>query len=230
MRLNPLTQTLNLSVPSYTVADALGRQANIAQVLTNPLGANPRDVLELTVLGPPSYCGALDFPLLTVTLSSVACAAQQDPDTVLVSLGSNDALQVLTFGVAAPTNPSDFRNQYHQMMTQLQATGARIIVANVPDVTLLPYLWTQANFRQRCHFSAVTPNPADYLVPNLVDPTSSGDVCTSYQVRTPGQIGRVRGATAAYNGIIAEEARMATPSCSTPMRYSTTSLLPMASR
>src|SRR5579875_3283200 len=36
VRLNLATQTLNLSVPSYTVANALSRQADVAQVLTNP--------------------------------------------------------------------------------------------------------------------------------------------------------------------------------------------------
>lgn len=205
LRLNPGTQTLNLSVPSYTVADANGRQADILQVLLNPLGANPQDILELTVLGPPSYCGALDFPLFKVTLSSAACAVQQHPQTILVSLGSNDALLTLLVGIP-PTTKASFQASYDQLMTTLRQTNARMILANVPDITLLPYLWTQQNFAARCGYLPQTQLPTDYVVPNLTDPSASGDVCTNYIVRSADLVNQAKSIVKDYNDIIKSEA------------------------
>ncbi len=209
LRLNPEIQTLNLSVPSYTVADANGRTANILQVLTNPLGANPQDILELTVLGFPSFCGALDFPLVTVTLSSVACAVQQHPQTILVSLGSNDALLTLLLGIP-PTTKESFQASYHQMITTLQQqTSARIMVSNVPDLTLIPYLWTQQNFQARCGYLPKTQLATDYVVADLTDATASGDVCTSYFVRSAELVNQTKSMVDEYNKIIKHEAQSA---------------------
>jgi lysophospholipase L1-like esterase len=207
-RLYPSAPTLNFSVPSYTVADALGRQVDLYQVLTNPLGANPQDVLAFTVLGVPNSCGVLLPIPLKVTLSSVDCAVQAQPKTILVSLGSNDALQSLTFGVD-PTPEDAFRASYHELISRLDRTNARMILANVPDITLLPYLWSRADFIDRCGSSALPAGTKsnDFLVPNLVDPRTSGDVCTSPVVRSKQSVQAARHAAAKFNKIISDEAK-----------------------
>jgi lysophospholipase L1-like esterase len=202
LRLNILTQTLNLSVPSYTVADALGRQADAAQVLINPLGANPQDILELAVLGPPVYCGAIGLPLLKVTLSSVNCAVQLHPDTIMVSLGNNDALQQLTFG-APPTAPSAFGDSYHKVITKLKSTHARIMLVNIPDVTRIPFLVPAAVFNANCNA-----NITGYAVPNIITPNPNvpvGDICQNYQVRSAQDVQAASDTIKAYNEKIQAE-------------------------
>ncbi|MFL6452046.1 MAG: SGNH/GDSL hydrolase family protein [Bryobacteraceae bacterium] len=212
-RANPFAKTLNFSVPSYTVADALARQVDLVQLLTNPQGANAQDVLAFTVLGLPNSCGALlapsggvlDLPPGKVTLSSVDCAVQAHPDTILVSLGSNDALQALTFGYD-PTSEGAFKASYHEVISRLKVTNARMMLANVPDVTNIPFLWTREAFTERCHAAPNTPNPTDYVVPDLTNPSASGDICDKYVGRSLELVQKAKSAAVAYNQIIAKEA------------------------
>jgi len=203
VRLNNGKQTLNLSVPSYTVADALGREANVAQVLTNPLGADIRDILELTVLGPPSYCGAVGLPSNKVTLSSVDCAVQLRPDTILVSLGNNDALQQLTFQ-APPTPLDDFARSYDCVLKKLKTTNARIILATIPDVTLIPFLIPASAFNAQCGTTL-----SDYVVANILNPDPRypvGDLCHNYLPVSAEQVQTASNAVKEYNDFIWKKA------------------------
>jgi lysophospholipase L1-like esterase len=121
-------------------------------------------------------------------------------------LGSNDALQALTFGVD-PTPEDVFRASYHELISELKQTHARMILANVPDVSLIPYLWTPADFTDRCGTSPAGAKPNDYLVPNLVDPNNSGDVCDKPVIRSKQSVQAARHAAAKFNKIIADEAK-----------------------
>lgn len=198
LRLNPFNQTHNVSVPSYTVADALEKTIVYSQVLANPTYA-----LALAVYG-VSLCGVRDFSLSSVTISSVDCAVQLKPDTILVSIGSNDALQSLTFGIP-PTSHRDFLRAYHKLVTALNQTDAQIMLANVPDVTATPYLWTRATFRGHC--GRVPATAGNYFVVNLVDPThASADICTNYVPLPDSLVVAAQLAVDDYNTTIASEA------------------------
>src|SRR6266852_5391250 len=179
-RENPLVQTLDLSVPGYTVADALARSINITNV------TNPIDGMALQVLGFPGLatnsppCGALGFQNGILTLSEVACALQLQPKTILISSGNNDALQSLTL-CAMPTPPVQCAASYSILLGALASTGAKIVVSNIPDVTSVPFLVPAPAFQASCHFLPAGVTAADFLVPNLVDQTqSSFNICSSY--------------------------------------------------
>jgi lysophospholipase L1-like esterase len=206
-RENPTVQTLNLSVPGYTVADALSRSINITNV------TDAIDAMALQVLGFPGLatqsppCGALGFQNGILTLSEVACALQLQPTTILVSIGNNDALQSLTLG-ATPTPPDQFEASYKAMLGALANTGAKIVVSNIPDVTSVPFLVPASAFRASCHFLPAGVTAADFLVPNLVDQTqSSFNICSSYAVRSASLVAQAQSAVTAYNAIITQAAQ-----------------------
>lgn len=199
-------QTQDLSVPGYLVADALGRTVNLQSILQNVAEANPIDVMAATILGVPSTssiipCGASNIKWPNITVSSVDCAVQQHPNTILLSLGNNDVLQTLMFGTP-PTDPGTFATEYAQVMSKLSATGARILVTNIPDVTSIPFLIPVPAFTETCGIAPANATAADYVVAKIADPNFSGDVCTDYAVLPASAVAGVQQVVAAYNSII----------------------------
>ena len=93
-------------------------------------------------------------------VSQILCAAALKPTTILVSIGNNDALQALTFGIP-PTNQAAFAEQYAALLAGLASTHARIVVSNIPDVTDIPFLVPVPAFNGLCGFT-----PAHAGVPN----------------------------------------------------------------
>src|SRR5579863_2419511 len=93
-RENPTIQAHNLSVPGFTVLNALAYSFP-GSPLTNPI-----DALSDSILAPPgSVPGCGPIPIGSkLYVSEVLCAAALEPTTILVSIGNNDALQALTFG------------------------------------------------------------------------------------------------------------------------------------
>ena len=81
-RLDPLLQPRNLAVPGATVQDALSARPNCVF-----------DDLTDFVLGLPQPCLGSGFPL-----SQIETAEALDPTTVLVWLGSEDALRAAING------------------------------------------------------------------------------------------------------------------------------------
>jgi lysophospholipase L1-like esterase len=70
-------------------------------------------------------------------------AAERDASFVTVWLGNNDVLgYVLSGGEAAgfPTAAAEFAAAYEGLVEQLLATTDRIVLLNVPPVTVVPYL------------------------------------------------------------------------------------------
>ena len=202
-RENPTIQTLNLSVPGFTLADALAHTINFP--VTNGI-----DAMAVNVLGFPGLalgalpCGTVGGERgVSLVLSEVACALQLHPDTILVSIGNNDALASLIFGTA-PTDPGVFATSYGQLLGALTSTGAKIVVSNIPDVTSIPFLIPAPAFQATCHFLPAGATADDFLVPNIADPTqTSFNICTNYAIRSASLIAEARAAVAQYNGIIA---------------------------
>jgi lysophospholipase L1-like esterase len=198
------TQTLNLSVPGYLVADVVSRTVDVAG-LQNGTNTNGIDAMAVEVLGFPSLltfpstCGVI--PLLGghTVLSAVTCAAQLQPNTIVVSAGNNDALQALTQGLP-PTNALVFALQYKALLATLKATGATIVVGNIPDVTSLPYLIRSG--------SCVT--STNYVVPNLANmPADMTNICANpanYEVRPVALVNQAQQAVNSYNQVIATTA------------------------
>ena len=80
-----------------------------------------------------------------------ACALELKPQTILVSIGNNDALQALTLGIP-PTNTGTFAEEYVAFLAGLSATHAHIVVSNIPDVTAIPFLVPVPAFEAVCGF------------------------------------------------------------------------------
>jgi len=148
-------------------------------------------------------CGALGVNGSVLTLSSAACAVQLRPNTIILSIGTNDALQSLTLGLP-PTNPTTFSAQYATLLGILSGTGAKIVVLNLPDVAALPFAITASDFDAKCHFQAAGASPGDFVVPNLVNPASnSGNICSNYAVRPGALVAQAGADVKLYNISIA---------------------------
>jgi len=109
----------NLGVPSMKVGQALN-------ILSIP---DPRtDVLP-----------AAQF--VTGGRSPVTILAEAKPTFVTVELGANDALHAATSGDTTEMTPlAVFQREYDSLATAVAATGAKVAVANVPNVSNIPYI------------------------------------------------------------------------------------------
>ncbi len=151
--------------------------------------------------------GKLAFQNGILTISDVACAVKLKPSLILVSIGNNDALGSLTFGTP-PTNPIQFAGAYAAMLVALKSTGAKIVVSNIADVSVLPFLVPAPAFQAACQFLPPGVTQADFLVPNIVNPLeTSFNICTNYAIRSGDLIQQAKSAVRTYNGIIAALAR-----------------------
>jgi lysophospholipase L1-like esterase len=118
----------NLAVPAATLVDALTRTAD---------------------------AGGFHDLILRGRGTQVAQAVAARPSLVTVWIGNNDVLGAVIRGrvvEGATVTPADtFRTAFQQLINALRATGARIVAANLPDVTAVPYVTT---------LSRVVVNPA----------------------------------------------------------------------
>ena len=117
----------NLGVPGAFLSDMMDTTS-----ITNP--ANPffAAVLRTPALGKSCLQQSL-FPLLP-------------PTFITVEIGDNDILGWVTYGgTSVPyTLPQDFDTKYTTLMNTLLAAApnAKFAIANIPDVTVVPYVTT----------------------------------------------------------------------------------------
>ena len=72
-------------------------------------------------------------------------AAALKPTLITLWIGSNDVLGFATSGGASPTAPTDintFTALYNAVGANLASLGAKIVIANIPDVTTIPFFTT----------------------------------------------------------------------------------------
>lgn len=122
-RTNPMEQPFNLAVPGARVTDVLNARPTM-----------PVDSLTDLVLGFPDFFAGR-------SRTQIEIAESLQPTTVFVWIGNNDAL-----GAALATNPAfltsqeSFAADYQTLLNRVAATNAKIVVANIPDVTVVPFL------------------------------------------------------------------------------------------
>jgi lysophospholipase L1-like esterase len=113
----------NLAVPGATTIDALSR------VTDN---------------------GGLHDLVLRGRGSQVQQAVAARPSFVTVWIGNNDVLGGVIRGRAIEgvtvTPAAAFRSAYEQIIAAVRSTGARIVAANIPDVTAIPFATTISRF------------------------------------------------------------------------------------
>ena len=122
---NPSVQPTDIAVPGHLLTDLIN-------AAPTPLPTTPEDIITDLVLG---------FPIgNTNTQMNEAVALK--PTALFVWTGNNDALLADDNGTPTAMTPvASFTQQFQQLMTTLHAqTKATLIVANIPDVTSVPYL------------------------------------------------------------------------------------------
>ncbi|MFZ0638032.1 MAG: GDSL-type esterase/lipase family protein [Candidatus Acidiferrales bacterium] len=203
VRDNPNDQATDLAVPGAELQDVLTTAPSL-----------PIDDLTDLVLGIP---GLNDTP--SVSLTQVEWAQALKPTTIFVWIGNNDIL-----GAASAANPSgatsltSFASNYDKMLNDLSATGATVVVANIPDVTAVPYFTPASTIAEEVGLPlfVIGPilgiGPGEYvlpagvaLIPGILADPSTGPLPAS-DVLTAIQVLEVRGIVDAYNLIIAIEA------------------------
>jgi lysophospholipase L1-like esterase len=123
-----LVQATDLGVPGAFVNDVLN---------TVPVDVPTTPEQQITQL-------VIGFPGLSnnVARTQLGWAEALKPTTIFVWIGNNDALVADITGMPASMTPlASFTTQFTQLMTDLsKQTHANLVVANVPDVTTVPYL------------------------------------------------------------------------------------------
>lgn len=117
-------------------------------------GANTADLVDLKVSNPTGNTANQSAALALRNFpggpfqgkSAVDEANLLTPDLVTLWIGNNDVLGAALSGVALEgvtlTPLATFDTKYTQVITGVRATGRTLIVANVPDVTALPFTTT----------------------------------------------------------------------------------------
>jgi hypothetical protein len=200
-------QVTNLAVPGHRVQDSLTTRPDF-----------PIDDLTDLVLGLPGL-------FFGISRSQVEWAEDSSPfiagppTTILVWLGPNDTLGAATEADVSFLTPSDaFKDAYEEMMDRLAATGAEIVVANVPDTSIIPFLTPAEDLAAAFGIPTglLRPilgiGPGDFVTPDAfpvieailnmeASPPLPADV-----VLDAGEVARIRAATKAFNKFIAKQA------------------------
>jgi GDSL-like Lipase/Acylhydrolase len=204
-RTDSFAQPTNLAVPGATVSDALN-----ARPTCDPSNITFTDL----VLGLPQPCLEAGLPL-----SQIETAETRNPTTIFVWLGSEDALGAAIGGDSSLlTPPASFETAFAEVMSRLDATGAKLVVANVPDVTRIPF-FTPAPVAAELFGVPVQTflltlglGSGDLLTPDAFAAIESillGQASPPLPpnvVLDAAEIAAIRSATQAYNTIIANQA------------------------
>ena len=165
------------------------------------------DDLTDLVLGLPGL-------LSGISRSQVEWAEALDPSIVFVWLGSNDALVAALFADARLVTPPDaFAAAYAEVMERMAATGAQLVVANVPDVTVIPYLTSTEELGFPADLLTLLGLGAgDFVIPDAF-PMIERILAGGMQPPLPGsvildatEVAAVKTVTASYNAVIAQQA------------------------
>jgi lysophospholipase L1-like esterase len=210
---NPATQVTDLAVPGAYLNDI----ANTVPAVSPTPGQ--QQITQL-VLGFPGLGLGEDY-------SQATFAIKANPTTIFLWAGNNDALVAdLTGTPTSMTSVSDFTTQYTALLTELTTkTSAHLVIGNIPDVTLVPYLTPAALVLGE--YSAATGYPTatlsalfgisagDYVTPEglteitailhgtQTKPLSDAGVLTAAEAAT------VQANVAAYNKVITAQASAA---------------------
>lgn len=124
-RTDPEQQPFDLAVPGHTLADVISDAPKL-------IPTSQEDIITDLVLGLP----------LGNTKSQMNEAIALRPATLFIWAGSDDALQADEAGTPAAMTPvSTFASEFEQLISTIHSqTSSVLIVANVPDVTVVPYL------------------------------------------------------------------------------------------
>jgi lysophospholipase L1-like esterase len=206
-------QPTNVAVPGATVNDVL----NTLPLLQPAAG---QQQLNQLVLGYPGFGFGRAF-------SQAQQAVAANPTTIFLWTGNNDALIADITGVTTSMTPvATFSTQYAALISDLQLnTSAHLIIANIPDVTAVPYLTPAAYVlglaSQQTGYPVATLGALLGIQPgDLVNPTGTAQVPLILTGRQKGpisdggflsaaEVAIVQAQVVAYNQVIAQQAALA---------------------
>jgi phospholipase/lecithinase/hemolysin len=205
-RLNPGVQPTDLAVPAATVQDALTTRPDCLF-----------DDLTDVILGLPGC-------FVPILKSQVEWAEALAPIALVIWLGNNDVLLSALFeGTDAFITPvAAFETAYTEVMDRLARPGVTVVVANVPDVTVVPFLTTAEEVLAQVSAATGLPpsllefvlgiGPGDFVLPDAF-PLITAILTESIPGPLPAnvvldaaEIASIRETTAGYNAIIATKA------------------------
>jgi len=138
---NILTKTLvgNATKPCYLRVPG-SVEANVNN--TAIPGIRAYHVLDLSLrLFPTDATPNALSQFITGNVNPITMVDRQSPTFVTVEVGANDALQAALNGSAALLTPvANFTATLTEIADSLDATGAMVAIANVPDVTRVPHM------------------------------------------------------------------------------------------
>ena len=159
-----------------------------------------------------------------MALSQAQQAIAADPTTIFLWIGNNDALVAdLTGMPSSMTSLANFTSQYQALIQLLTTkTNAHLVIANIPDVTLVPYLQPAALILGE--YSAATSLPVATLsallgivpgdfvtpaglaqIPLILGGTQKGTI-NDAGVLTAAEVVTVKAQVVAFNQVIAQQA------------------------
>jgi lysophospholipase L1-like esterase len=170
------------------------------------------DSLTDPILGLPGL-------LQGVSRSQVEWAEALQPTTIIIWIGANDTLGAALSGDASLVTPdSEFTAAYIELMDRLAATGAALVVANLPDPTVIPYLTSAEQVASTIGLPAATIaaalgiQPGDFVTPDafpiireILTGAKAGPLAADV-VLDAGEITVIRAATTRFNAFIATKA------------------------
>lgn len=193
-RLNPTATVLDLGVPGITMHEAVSMNQPLtgappAPVPTPPSATNPSGWAcpnYPNVAGDPTagnlqslvngesltfypVLGGFQGTLGAANLTELNAAISLKPQLATVWLGANDLLKYTFSAGLSPVSdsPSQMAADLTQIVASLKATGAKVLVADLPNVLSTPQFFPQTKFVADCQpiavlFSAgaVTPGAA----------------------------------------------------------------------
>jgi lysophospholipase L1-like esterase len=198
---DPFVQATDLAVPGAELQDVLTTAPSF-----------PIDNLTDLVIGLP---GLLDG----VSKTQVQWAQTLQPTTIFLWIGSNDILGAASVADPSAATPlNSFASNYNKLLNELSQTGATLVVANIPDVTVVPFFTPAATIAQEAGLPlfVISPilgiGPGDYvlpdgvaMIPGILTGSIKGPLPSSDVLRAP-QVLETRAIIDAYNIIIAVEA------------------------
>ena len=147
----PFAQPLLKTSPYAFVGFSFGRSRTSLSTQPADLavsGATVNNVLSAVASTTPSTEADLVLPPY-YGMSQIQIVEQAKPNFVICWVGTDDLIaEVLNFyqlNHVQPTPLPTFTSEYQQLVSRLKATGAKAVLANIPDFTKMGYLFDNAD-------------------------------------------------------------------------------------
>jgi lysophospholipase L1-like esterase len=226
--------------PPPVITSALGTTSGRDNFATQPTdlavpGALLNDVMNTVPLANPAAGQqqinqlVLGFPGLGYgqAYSQSTFAVKAQPTTIFLWIGNNDALIADETGMpSSMTSVANFTTQYQALITQLTTmTPSNLIIANIPDVTKVPYLTPAVEVLGLVSEETGLPTavlsqllgivPGDYVnptgtaeIPLILTGQQQGPISDS-GVLSAAEVVTVQAQVTAFNQVIAAQAKAA---------------------